>query len=126
MEMANGLHVFILDEQNVNADLIVLENILSSRTRLSQEIWLIDITALNDISVATEKMSDLPLKFNDDIFFFKYDGPTSYSIIIDIWEVYKIHPSLDLIIMEYGNWTESGQLSSSNVAKWNRRKDLLV
>jgi hypothetical protein len=123
-EMADGLHIFILDEQNVNTGLIVLQNLLSSRTRLSQEIWLIDITALNYINVAFEKMSAFPLDINDDIFFFKYD-PTSYSII-DIWEVYKIHPSLDLVVMEYGNWTESGGLSSTNVEKWNRRKDLQV
>jgi hypothetical protein len=124
-EMADGLHIFILDEQNVKAGLIVLQNLLSSRTLLSQEIWLIDITALNYINVAIEKMSSFPLDINDDIYFFKYDPTTFYSII-DIWEVYKIHPSLDLVVMEYGNWTESGGLSSTNVEKWNRRKDLQV
>jgi hypothetical protein len=124
MEMAAGLHIFILDEQNVNAGLIVLENLLRSRTRLSQEIWLIDITALNYINVATKKMSHFPLDLNDDIFFVKYE-PTSYNII-NIWEVYKIHPSLDLVIMVYGNWTESGGLSSTKVPKWIRRKDLQV
>jgi hypothetical protein len=124
MEIADGLHIFILDEQNVNAGLIVLENLLRSRTRLSQEIWLIDITALNYINVAAEKMSHFPLDLNDDIFFVKYE-PTSYNII-NIWEVYKIHPSLDLVIMEYGNWTESRGLSCTKVPKWIRRKDLQV
>jgi hypothetical protein len=98
MEMADGLHIFILDEQNVNAGLIVLGNILHSRTRRSQEIWLIDITALNDISVATEKMSAFPLDIDDDIFFVKY-----HYNFIKIWEVYKIHPATSGF-SHYGVW----------------------
>ena len=67
-------------------------------------------------------LDTLPLDVDDDIFLFMFIENNSARI----WEMYKLAPEKDLIVNDFGNWTEGIGLKLTNLEKWQRRGDLSV
>ena len=98
---------------------------MKERTRKDKEFWFIDISALQNIDNASSMMNmldTLPLDVDDDIFLFMFIENNSARI----WEMYKLAPEKDLILKDFGNWTEEIGLKLTNLEKWQRRGDLSV
>ena len=98
---------------------------MKERTRKDKEFWFIDISALQNIDNASSMMNmldTLPLDVDDDIFLFMFIENDSARI----WEMYKLAPEKDLIVKDFGNWTEEIGLKLTNLEKWQRRGDLSV
>ena len=98
---------------------------MKERTRKDKEFWFIDISALQNIDNASSMMNildALPLDIDDDIFLYMFIEKNSARI----WEMYKLAPEKDLIVKDFGNWTEEIGLKLTNLEKWQRRGDLSV
>ena len=98
---------------------------MKERTRRDKEFWFIDISALQDIDNASSMLNvldTLPLDVDDDIFLFMFIENDSARI----WEMYKLASEKDLIVKDFGSWTEEIGLKLTNLEKWHRRGDLSV
>ena len=119
------LHIFIVDSNNLQQSIKFLDDKMKERTRRDKEFWFIDISALQNIANASSMMNmldNLPLDVDDDIFLFMFIENESARI----WEMYKLAPEKDLIVKDFGNWTEEIGLKLTNLEKWQRRRDLSV
>ena len=116
------LHIYILDSDNVNQSLKCLENAMKKRTRRDKEFWFIDISAFKNIANASSMMNTLSLDVDDDTFLYMFVAGDSARI----WEMYKLAPEKDIIIKDFGSWVQEIGLKSTNLGKWQRRRDLSV
>jgi hypothetical protein len=72
---------------------------------------------------AFEKLQNLRLDFDDNVFFYFYKKDFSISIL----EAYKIGYNSNLTVLQFGNWSDqTGLTVTSNEPKWVRRDDLKV
>ena len=119
------LHIFVVDSNSLQQSIEYLDNKMKERTRKDKGFWFIDISALQNIDNASLMMNmldTLPLDVDDDIFLFMFIENNSARI----WEMYKLAPEKDLIVNDFGNWTEEIGLKLTNLEKWQRRGDLSV
>jgi hypothetical protein len=121
--MDEDLIVFIVDENDVVGSVKMLRKIFNSRLRTSVQVWLIDVRAFETSDNWKLALMGIPFDFNDDVFLFSQDNETN---IFHIWEVYKIDPNCELIILKHGNWSTSDGLKLTKDNKWRRRQDLQV
>jgi hypothetical protein len=121
--MDEDLIVFIIDANDVICSVGMLQKIFNSRLRTGVEVWLIDVRAFESSEKWKLALHAIPFDLNDDVFLYSHDNETN---IFHIWEVYKIDPKCELVILNHGNWSASDGLKSTKDKKWNRRKDLLV
>ncbi len=117
------LHIFLFDDNNLESSVAFLEDLIMAKKRTDVETWLVDITSLNDIDTASKTLSKLSLDLDDNMFWY-LEMPDMSKL--DLWEVYRIHPSKSLTIMSYGNWTPPGNLDIKTEEKWSRRRNLEV
>ena len=120
------LHVFILDNRNLNKSLDHFVELYAVRTKKNNEFWLLDITDLGSAKKVSEnKLKKLPnLDLNDDLYIFEGSDEE-----LKIWELYEIQPSMPRILQLYGTWkrhSREGIQLLKNENKWIRRKDLQV
>ena len=119
------LHIYVVDSNNLQQSITFLDNKMKERTRRDKEFWFIDISALQDIDNASSMLNvldTLPLDVDDDIFLFMFIE-NDYA---RIWEMYKLASEKDLIVKDFGSWTEEIGLKLTNLEKWHRRGDLSV
>jgi hypothetical protein len=121
--MDEDLIVFIIDENVVIRSVAMLQKIFNSRLRTSVQVWLIDVSAFESSDTWKLALMGIPFDLNDDVFLYSHDNDTN---MFHIWEVYKIDPKCELIILNHGNWSASDGLKLTKDKKWNRRKNLLV
>ena len=95
---------------------------MKERTRRDKEYWFIDISAFQNVANASSMLNTLPLDIDDDLFLFIFIE----NDFARIWEIYKLAPEKDIIIKDFGSWTQETGLKSTNLGKWQRRKDLSV
>jgi hypothetical protein len=118
--MDEDLIVFIIDE---NGSVLMLQKIFNSRIRTSGHVWLIDVSAFESSDTWKLALMDIPFYLNENVFLYSQDNDTN---IFHIWEVYKIDPKCELIILKHGNWSASNGLNLTKDNKWKRRTDLQV
>ena len=119
------LHLYIIDSDEIQQSMKCLENKMKERTRTDKEVWFIDISAFQNIVNASSMlnmMDALPLDVDDDMFLFMFIEKDSSRI----WEMYKLASEKDLIVKDFGSWTEEIGLKLTNLEKWHRRGDLSV
>ena len=116
------IHIYILDSDNVTESITCLENKMKERTRRDKEFWFVDISALQNVANSSSLLSTLTLDVDDDMFLFMFIEKD----FARIWEMYKLAPEKDLIVNDFGNWTEGIGLKLTNLEKWQRRGDLSV
>jgi hypothetical protein len=121
--MDEDLIVFIIDENDVIRSVGILQKIFNSRLRSVQQVWLIDVSALESTYNFKRDLMGIPFDLNDDVFLYLHDIESN---IFHIWEVYKLDPKCELIILNHGNWSTSDGLKLTKDKKWNRRRDLQV
>ena len=95
---------------------------MKERTRRDKEYWFIDISAFQNVANASSMLNTLPLDIDDDMFLFIFIEDDSARI----WEIYKLAPEKDIIIKDFGSWVQEIGLKSTNLGKWQRRRDLSV
>ena len=117
-----SLVVYILDDNDVEKSIHNLIALLSTRSRLNKENWLLDVTSFATIEEAMSLLN-LPLDLNDEFYLFSQEENGRF---INVWEFYKVQPSLSKKFLYYGNWSIESGLECSNVDKWTRRKNLQV
>jgi hypothetical protein len=117
------LIVFIIDENDVIGSMLLLQKIFNSRLRTSVQVWLIDVSAFESSDNWKLALMGIHFDLNDDVFLYSHDNDTN---IFHIWEVYKIDPKCELIIINHGNWSASEGLKLTKDKKWIRRRDLQV
>ncbi len=116
------LHIYIIESEALKESIKLLESLISARSRTRREYWLIDITALESVEKAEMMLGKLRMDIDDDIFLY-LTGPNR---LVQIWEMYKIKPDMDLIIRQLGTWTERIGMNMTSIDKWQRRGDLTV
>jgi hypothetical protein len=121
--MDEDLIVFVIDENDLIGSVLMLQKIFNSRLRTSVQVWLIDVSAFESSDKWKLALMGIQFDLNDDVFFYSHDKDTN---IFHIWEVYKIDPKHELIILNHGNWSASDGLKLTNDNKWKRRSDLQV
>jgi hypothetical protein len=118
------LIVFIIDENDVIGSVLMLQNSFYNRQiRTSVEVWLIDVRAFESRDTWKLALMGIPFNLNDDVFLYSHDNETN---IFHIWEVYKIDPKCQMIILNHGNWSTSDGLKLTKEEKWKRRRNLQV
>ena len=97
------------------------------------------------IDDAKKEMEFLKVDIDDDMYLFTYTGfanisanspkeirllenlPVSMDYSIWIWEIYRIHSSMNITDLAYANFTRSNNhLVTVGGDKWQRRRDLKV
>jgi hypothetical protein len=121
--MDEDLIVFIIDENDVTGSVLMLQKIFNSRLRTSVQVWLIDVSALESTDNFKHDLMAQPFDLNDDVFLYSHDIESN---TFHIWEVYKIDPNCELIILNHGNWSASDGLKLTKDKKLKRRRDLQV
>ena len=117
-----SLVVYILNNFNIEESIDDLVALTSTRSRLNKEYWLLDVTSFARIEEAISSLN-LPLDLDDEFYLFSQGKNGSF---INIWEFYKVQPSLPKKFLYYGNWSLESGLECTNVDKWTRRKNLQV
>jgi hypothetical protein len=121
--MDEDLIVFVIDENDAIGSVLMLQKIFNNRLRTSVEVWLIDISAFESSNNWKLALNGILFDLNDDVLIYSHDNDTN---IFHIWEVYKIDPKCELIILNHGNWSASDGLKLTKDKKWKRRRDLQV
>jgi hypothetical protein len=95
-----------------------LESLFRSGSRLiGQEFWLIDFSFFDILST---NLTDVA--FDDNIYMFQIEKDK-----IQLWEVYKIHQSYELVeLLKYGFWDLKIGLAVDQRSKYERRTNLKV
>jgi hypothetical protein len=105
-----------------------LNQFFKDRQKDDNEFWLIDVSALMKTKRKEEKfakLQNLKVDLDDNVFFYFYENDSFNTI--SILEVYKIDYNYNLIILQFGNWSDQTGLNLiSNEPKWVRRNDLKV
>ena len=117
------LHVFVPNDQNHKESIADFIRIFNARTRSRRELWLLDITHIENIK---NNLTNLKADIDDDLYLYNYtqiqDG--NYEII-KLFEAYKLHDDLPLKIISYGSWDANIKLLNIiKLEKWARRRDL--
>ena len=112
------LHIFVLDNMNLEKSIEILQNCMRKRERLNREMWLIDVSTMESVENATEALNSLDLDIDDDILLFKKQENGD----INIWEIYKKKPEKDAVVNELGIWSLDNGLQLTSKDKWTRRK----
>jgi hypothetical protein len=121
--MDEDLIVFIIDANDTIGSVLILHKIFNSRLRTSVQVWLIDVSAFESRDNWKLALMGIQFDLNDEAFLYSHDNDTN---IFHIWEVYKIDPKCELIILNHGNWSTSDGLKLKKDKKWKRRRDLQV
>ena len=122
-----NLAIFIPDNSNLEKSVKDFVHLYSQRTKADKEYWLVDIMAWPDIYNVMEDFKDIPLDYDDDLFFYIARNAENGTVeSLAIYEFYEIHESKPRKILSYGKWTIERGLILSIEDKWNRRKDLEV
>ena len=116
------LHIYIIDKNNLKSSIKMLESLISKRTRLNKEFWMVDISALKNLENTELMLNGLELDIDDDILLYK-----AMETKVMVWEAYRFNPSTDIIIKEIASWMESMEgLDMVGLDKWKRRGNLMV
>ena len=119
------LQVYILDDGNLEDSLDQFIDIYNQRSRTNNEFWLLDISAFPSNEDLRNKLNNLTLDLDDDLFLYKIkQSQTDYGI--EIFEFYEIHPSKPRKLMPFGTWSKMQGLNLTTAGKWTRRANLEV
>ena len=92
------------------------------RERFNREFWLIDIGAIGSIENAEFMLNSLFLDLDDDVFVVYFSNDN----MADLWEIYKLRPTMDLMVKPLGTWTIEKGFEITEKGKWKRRGNLMV
>lgn len=118
------LHLFIMDQDQIDKNMEAFKDVYSMRTWKSWEFWLVDIkvwtSSYPEYQLTRQIKSDFK-DLDDDLFLFsEFENATA------VWEMYKIHFTLDPKLNELGYWSEKEGIQFEEIRKWIRRRDLGV
>ena len=119
------LHVFILDDFNLDHSIDHFVHLYSLRQQSNHEFWLLDVSNFKNKSKIIEYLQTLQLDLDDNLFLYNASSIKNLNEI-SIWEFYEIHSSLPRKLNFYGNWNNNDGLNVSREIKWSRRKNLEV
>ena len=116
---------------NLTSEKAIVKAAFKERLRTDKDTWLIDVTPLNRDEKAIQGFfKDVMLDIDDDVFAFHVNNNSNNNNNnnnnnnIDIYEVYKIDPESDLVIVKsHGKWSKSGGFEVDPENKWKRRSD---
>ena len=114
------LIVFVPDEFEIDDHIEKFIGWFNQRKRANREFWLLDITSLGTIELARERLKNLKLDLDDDLYWFAHsrDG-------IDLYEAYRIHEDYGISVNQYGFWSiENNGLTIPMHGKWIRRQNM--
>ena len=120
------LHVFILDDFNLDHSIDHFVHLYSLRQQSNHEFWLLDVSNFKNKSKIIEYLQTLQLDLDDNLFLYNASSIENLNEIVSIWEFYEIHSSLPRKLNFYGNWNNNDGLNVSREIKWSRRKNLEV
>ena len=106
--------IIIKTEENID----VLRQVLDERKRTDTSFWIIDVSYYDTMQKAYQDLNDLHIDIDDDFYLIKEDINK-----VDIWEIYKISPKLNITSNYHGNWTkqdESGLNLDQERKPWKR------
>ena len=86
---------------------------MNARTRRDKEFWFIDVSAFQTISNASSRLNTLSLDIDDDVFLFMFVE----NDFARFWEMYKLSPEKDLVIKDFGMWTEENWIEINQFGK---------
>ena len=113
------LIVFVPDESEIDDNIDKFIGWFNQRERTNKEFWLFDITALGTIQLAKERLKNLKLDLDDDLYWF------ANSIGgIEINEVYRIHEDHDISVKQHSFWSNAKGLTIPISGKWKRRQNM--
>ena len=117
--------MYVLDDGNLEDSLNQFIDIYNQRSRTNNEFWLLDVSAFPSNEDLRNKLNNLTLDLDDDLFLYKIKlSQTDYDI--EIFEFYEIHPSKPRKLMPFGTWSKSQGLNLTTAGKWTRRANLEV
>ena len=96
--------ITIKTEENID----FLRQVLDARKRTDMSFWMIDVSFYETLQKAYQDLNDLHIDIDDDFYLIKEDLNE-----VDIWEIYKISPMLNITTIYYGNWTRTKPNESS-------------
>ena len=113
------LIVVVPDEYEIDDHIEKFIGWFNQRERANKEIWLLDITSLGTTKIARERLKNLKLDLDDDLYWFKHSREQ-----IDLYEAYRIHVDYDINVKQYGFWSVDNGLTTSMHGKWIRRQNM--
>ena len=117
--------MYVLDDGNLEDSLNQFIDIYNQRSRTNNEFWLLDVSAFPSNEDLRNKLNNLTLDLDDDLFLYKIKlSQTDYDI--EIFEFYEIHPSKPRKLMPFGAWSKLQGLNLTTAGKWTRRANLEV
>ena len=123
MSPQTNLNLFLTDRKSTNDSLKTFTAIMASRPATDKSYWMLDISPIDSVLTAKHLMQNLPVNINDNVLW--YLSHTDDNTVT-LWDVYRIHKSMSLNVLELGMWSKSKGLSIYQGPKWSRRKDLQV
>ena len=116
---AQDLIVFVPDESKIDDHIEKFIGCFNQRERANKEFWLLDITSLGTFELAKERLKNLVLDLDDDLYWFAYSRGG-----IDLYETYRIHEDFDINVKKYGFWSVDYGLTTAMHGKWIRRQNM--
>ena len=114
------LIVFVPDEFEIDDHIEKFIGWFNQRKRANREFWLLDITSLGTIELARERLKNLKLDLDDDLYWFVHSREG-----IDVYEAYRIHEDYDISVKRYGFWSiDNNGLTIPMQGKWLRRQNM--
>ena len=113
------LIVFVPDESEIDDYVDKFIGWFNQRKRTNKEFWLLDITSLGTIEEAKERLKNLKLDLDDDLYWFAYSKEG-----IELYEAYRIHEDFDISVKQYGFWSVDNGLTITIHGKWKRRQNM--
>ena len=95
-----------------------LRQLINVRKPTDKSYWIIDISYYETFQKACQNLNDLHIDIDDEFYLIKEDFDK-----IDIWEIYKISPNLNISANYHGYWTkqnDSGLYIDQKTKGWRR------
>ena len=119
------LHVFILDDFNLDHSIDHFVHLYSLRQQSNHEFWLLDVSNFKNKSKIIEYLQTLQLDLDDNLFLYNASSTKNLNEI-SIWEFYEIHALHPRKLKWYGNWNSINGIDVTKEEKWSRRKNFEV
>ena len=114
------LHIFISD---FNQFVQPLKKIFSQRTKNSKEFWMVYGSNVRTVIDQLNNFKNIDL--DDDLYIYEEEN-SEEKTVVQMWEVYRIHHTIPVQVLHYGNWSDEKGMNLENQFKWKRRRNLQV
>ena len=121
-ETKMDLRIFETSASNFLERLDIFKKLFNQRTRVSTEVWLLDIQPWRgQYDSVTALFSDLRLDIDDDLILYWKKGDN-----IEMMDCYRIHKDFKPSVRYFNTWNETNGLLEVTSEKWARRRNMEV